>query len=218
MFTGIIEELGQVKELKRSLKRAVLTVKARKILEDIETGASIAINGVCLTVIDHTKDSLSAELSPETLGRTNIQALKTGDFCNLERSMQLGARLGGHMVTGHIDGTGKILSKTTKGNAIILKVQFPHRLKGQIIPQGSIAIDGVSLTIIEARNNAFTVSIVPHTAKITNLGDIKTGAKVNLETDLIGKYVKELLVTKGMKAQMISYFESRGVINGIRSH
>src|SRR3972149_9438294 len=119
MFTGIIEELGQVKEFKRSLKRAVLTVKARKILEDIETGASIAINGVCLTVIDHTKDSLSAELSPETLGRTNIQALKTGDFCNLERSMQLGARLGGHMVTGHIDGPGKILSKTTKGNAII---------------------------------------------------------------------------------------------------
>ena len=218
MFTGIIEEMGRVKDFKRALKKAVLTVKAQKIMEDIETGVSIALNGVCLTVIDHQKDAFSVEISPETLSRTNIGSLKIGNTLNLERSLQFGSRLGGHMVTGHIDGPGKILSRTTKGNSVILKVQFPHHLKGQIVPQGSITIDGVSLTVAEIKNDAFTVSIVPHTAEVTSLGKVATGAKVNLETDLIGKYVKELLVSKGMKAQMISFFGNRGALHGLQSH
>jgi len=187
-------------------------------MEDIETGVSIALNGVCLTVIDHQKDAFSVEISPETLSRTNIGSLKIGNTLNLERSLQFGSRLGGHMVTGHIDGPGKILSRTTKGNSVILKVQFPHHLKGQIVPQGSITIDGVSLTVAEIKNDAFTVSIVPHTAEVTSLGKVATGAKVNLETDLIGKYVKELLVSKGMKAQMISFFGNRGALHGLQSH
>jgi len=129
MFTGIIEEMGRVKDFKRALKKAVLTVKAQKIMEDIETGVSIALNGVCLTVIDCQKDAFSVEISPETLSRTNIGSLKIGNTLNLERSLQFGSRLGGHMVTGHIDGPGKILSRTTEGNSVILKVQFPHHLK-----------------------------------------------------------------------------------------
>ena len=174
MFTGIIEEIGKIKSVKRSSKSVVLEVEARKVLADTRIGDSIATNGVCLTVVGKGNDGFSADVMPETMNRSNLGLLKPGDPVNLERALCLNSRLGGHLVAGHVDGTGKIVSK-------------------QQDEKGSVAIDGVSLTIAYADEQVFKVSVIPHTQEETTLVKKEIGDVVNLENDMIVKYVEKLM-------------------------
>lgn len=194
MFTGIIEELGLLKSRQGSLRGgAGLTVKAQLALEDLKIGDSIAVNGACLTVTGFTRDTFTAHVMPETLRKTTLFKVAPGCRLNLERAMALGDRLGGHLVSGHVDGTGTLISRLNEGNAIILKFQASPDLTRYIIPRGSIAVEGVSLTAAFVDKDGFSVSLIPHTASITTLGSLKQGDTVNIETDLIGKYVEKLL-------------------------
>ena len=173
MFTGIIEEIGKIKSVKRGSKSVVLEVEARKVLADTRIGDSIATNGVCLTVVGKGNDGFSADVMPETMNRSNLGLLKPGDPVNLERALCLNSRLGGHLVAGHVDGTGKILR--------------------YIVEKGSVAIDGVSLTIAYADEQVFKVSVIPHTQEETTLVKKEIGDVVNLENDMIVKYVEKLM-------------------------
>ncbi|MEW6189066.1 MAG: riboflavin synthase [Actinomycetota bacterium] len=193
MFTGIIEELGGVKALTKSRGKCTLEVFAPKVTEDLKIGDSIAVSGVCLTVTERGGNRFRVDISPETLEKTNLGELKSGDAVNLERALRFCDRLGGHMVTGHVDGMGAILNKIRKGDAIILKIETPSQISRYLIPQGSIAVDGVSLTIVGISTSAFMVSIIPHTARVTTLGFKGPGLKVNLEADIFGKYIESFL-------------------------
>ncbi len=193
MFTGIIEELGEVKALTKSRGKCILEVFAPKVTEDLKIGDSIAVNGVCLTVTERRENGFRVDISPETLKKTNLGELKSRDAVNLERALRFCDRLGGHMVTGHVDDVGAILNKFRKENAIILKIEAPSRISQYLIPQGSIAVDGVSLTIVDISTSAFTISIIPHTARVTTLGFKGPGIKVNLEADIFGKYIESFL-------------------------
>ena len=197
MFTGIIEEVGKLRLIKPSQGSAQMTVEAHTILEDVHLGDSIAVSGVCLTVVSFDTVSFTLDVSPETLRTTSLGALKPGAPVNLERAMQAGGRFGGHMVSGHVDGIGRLSSKHQEGNAWILSFSAPQEILDLSISKGSIAIDGISLTINEIVESAFTVSIIPHTLKMTNLNDKKPGSSVNLESDLIGKYIQRILSRQG---------------------
>ena len=181
MFTGIIEELGQVVNLRLLPSSAQLTLSACHILSDIHLGDSIAVNGACLTVIAFDRQQFTVDIMKETLERTNLGALKTGSKVNMERAMQLNSRLGGHLVSGHIDGTGIIGGISTVGIAQIINIlpQDPALLAG-ILSKGSIAIDGISLTVVEVTDSRFSVSLIPHTSQMTTLGFKKVGDQVNL--------------------------------------
>lgn len=193
MFTGLVEEVGEVIKLQHGSNSAKITVKASKVLEQVKLGDSIAVNGVCLTVVWFIKSQFAAEVMEETLRKTNLGSLAAGDLVNLERALSLGDRLGGHMVSGHIDGVGKIVGIKRVDIANVITVEAPQEVTDYLIPKGSVAIDGISLTVIDCQEEMFTVSIIPHTAAATTLGDKKTGDKVNLEADLIGKYVAKFL-------------------------
>lgn len=193
IFTGIIQELGVVVKLQVRQDAARLTVGAEKVLAGVQLGDSIAVNGVCLTVVDFSERHFTVDIMPETLRRTNLAELKPGDIVNLEPALTLGARLGGHLVSGHIDDVGRIAARHQEGNAIILRISAPPAVMKYIIPKGSIAVDGISLTVTSLEKSAFTVSVIPHTAAQTNLGQRKVNDPVNLENDLIGKYVARLL-------------------------
>ncbi|WP_110952973.1 riboflavin synthase [Anaerosinus massiliensis] len=193
MFTGIIEEMGKVKNVIHGIDSAKIRVEAKKVLEDIQLGDSIAVNGTCLTVVEFTTREFVADVMPETLNRTVLAALKSGDFVNLERALTLSSRLGGHIVSGHVDGMGKILAMEQHGNAILIKIEVHETLAKYTIEKGSITIDGISLTVVETANTWFSVSIIPHTASVTTLGIKKSGDSVNIENDVIGKYVERLL-------------------------
>ena len=188
MFTGIIEEIGQIKLIQPNR----LTVKAAKVLEDTELGSSIAVNGICLTVTDFTADSFSVGIQPETLRRTNLGYLKAGDEVNLERPFAMGGRLGGHLVQGHIDDTGKVASIRREQEAILMRFETPRPLMRYIAVKGFIAVDGLSLTIVELGKNSFTVSLIDYTQRHTTIGKRKIGDIVNLEVDIIAKYVESL--------------------------
>lgn len=188
MFTGIVEEIGKVSLIQPNR----LTVKAAKALEGIELGASIAVNGICLTVTEFTKDSFSVGIQPETLRRTNIGHLKTGESVNLERAMQLGGRLGGHLVQGHIDDTGTVAALKQEKESILMTVKAPQNLTRYMAEKGFIAVDGLSLTIAALKDNTFTVSLVQFTQQQTTIGRKKVGDMVNLEVDIIAKYVESL--------------------------
>ncbi|MGF7185697.1 riboflavin synthase [Desulfitispora alkaliphila] len=196
MFTGLVEELGKVENLKKGAKSAKLTLKADKVLTDVKLGDSIAVNGICLTVVEYSREFFAVEVMSETLQKTGLEKLKRGSVVNLERALRVGDRLGGHLVTGHIDGTGKIINKEQLDIAILIEIEAPEAVMKYILPKGSIAIDGISLTIVEHKENSFTVSIIPHTAKETTLGHKDTGEVVNLEGDLIGKYVEKFTLNK----------------------
>lgn len=193
MFTGLVEELGKVKALVKGAKSVRLTVAAAKILGDVKTGDSIAVNGTCLTVVDYGDTWFTADVMPETVERTALAYLKIGDSVNLERTLRLGDRFGGHIVSGHIDGTGSILDMKRDDNAVVVRIEAKPEIMKYIIKKGSIAIDGISLTIVDCGANWFTVSLIPHTAAMTTLGIKTAGDTVNLENDVIGKYVEKLL-------------------------
>ncbi|AZR72954.1 riboflavin synthase subunit alpha [Anoxybacter fermentans] len=189
MFTGIIEEVGIILNITRGTNSGSLTIAAKKVLEDVEIGDSIAVNGVCLTVTSFTKGQFTADVMPVTLDKTNLGELSPGKKVNLERALQLKSRLGGHLVSGHVDGVGTILSINQDDNAILIEIEAPEKLKPFVIREGSIAVDGISLTVAELTPKGFCVSIIPHTAKKTTLANRKVGDRVNLEGDIIGKYL-----------------------------
>ena len=193
MFTGIIEEVGAVRRIERGAKGARLTIAAKTVLEGTRIGDSIATNGVCLTVTDLTADSFSADVMAESLRRSGLGALQAGSPVNLERAMPLDGRFGGHIVSGHIDGTGTLASLRREDNAVWLTVRAAPSLLRYIVEKGSVAIDGVSLTVAAVDETGFSVSIIPHTGAQTILLGKKPGDTVNLECDVIGKYVEKLL-------------------------
>ena len=193
MFTGIIEEVGAVRRIERGAKGARLTIAAKTVLDGTRIGDSIATNGVCLTVTDLTADSFSADVMAESLRRSGLGALQAGSPVNLERAMPLDGRFGGHIVSGHIDGTGTLASLRREDNAVWLTVRAAPALLRYIVEKGSVAIDGVSLTVAMVDANGFSVSIIPHTGAQTILLGKKPGDTVNLECDVIGKYVEKLL-------------------------
>ncbi|MFH0839206.1 MAG: riboflavin synthase [Candidatus Omnitrophota bacterium] len=194
MFTGIIEELGSIKSLKTSRGALLLEVEAHKVLEDIAIGDSISLNGVCITVNALKKQSFFCDIMKETLERTNLPLLTVGDKVNLERPLKISSFLSGHLVTGHVDCTGIIVDKIKKEDSIGITVKIPEEFKEFVIPKGSIAIDGISLTVAEVNNKStFTVYIIPLTKHMTTLGIRKPQEIVNIEVDSIGKYVKNIL-------------------------
>lgn len=189
MFTGIVEEVGRIK----SIGNGVLYVKARKVLEDVQLGDSIAVNGVCLTVTEFTPESFQADVMPETIERTSLAELKNGSPVNLERALTLSSRLGGHIVSGHIDGVGKILSLKEDKNAILMKIAASKDILRYIVEKGSVALDGISLTVAAVSEQDFTVSLIPHTRQVTNLSSKAAGSAINIENDVVGKYVEKLM-------------------------
>ncbi len=193
MFTGIIEETGSVKALRHEAGAARLAVSASTVLEGTAPGDSICVNGVCLTVIDLDKSGFSADVAVETLRVTNLGELKTGAKVNLERALQLSARIGGHLVSGHVDAVGSIRERRQEGNGWRIFIDAPDTVLRYVIKKGSIAIDGISLTVADVDKKGFSIAMIPHTAKLTTLGFKSAGDSVNLETDLIGKYVERLL-------------------------
>lgn len=193
MFTGIVEEVGRVQSIRREPANAVLTIAASKVLEDVHLGDSIAVCGVCLTVTSFTASAFTADVMHETLNRSSLGALKPGSPVNLERAMPANGRFGGHIVSGHIDGTGRITRIRPDGNAVWYTVSATPSLLRYIVEKGSIAIDGISLTVAQVTGRDFSVSIIPHTQGQTTLSARRVGDTVNLETDCIGKYVEKLL-------------------------
>jgi len=193
MFTGIIEEMGLVTGLVRSQTSARMTIEAKVVMEDIAVGASIAINGVCVTALDLGPNHFSCDISPETARLTNIGLLNAGDRVNLERPMRLSDRLSGHMVSGHIEGMGRIYEKKTEENALIVSIEIPPPLLKYCISKGSITLDGVSMTINAVDALGVTICVIPHTAMLTTLGHKGVGGILNLESDLIGRYVERLM-------------------------
>src|SRR5579875_94451 len=189
MFTGIIEEIGQVSAITRTGESFVLTIEAKKILEDVHLGDSIAVNGVCLTVTSFTGNQFTVDVMPETVKTTSLKDLRRGSKVNLERAMAAGGRFGGHFVSGHIDGTGVIKSKKAYENAVYYEIETEEKLLQYVILKGSIAVDGTSLTVFAVTETSFTLSLIPHTLAETVLGLKGPGDIVNLECDMIGKYV-----------------------------
>ena len=193
MFTGIVEEIGQIKGVQRNVKSVRLTIAAGKVLEDVKLGDSIAVNGVCLTVTEFSFASFVADVMPETMKRSNLGSLGPGARVNLERALRLSDRLGGHIVSGHIDGMGQIIGKKQDDNAIWISIEAPPAILRYIIEKGSVAIDGISLTVAYVDDHSFKVSIIPHTQDETTLVGLKVGTKVNLENDLTAKYIEKFL-------------------------
>lgn len=195
MFTGIIEEIGTLKAIKKGPKSAALTIHAKKVLDHTKLGDSISTDGVCLTVVKLDHDTFTVDVMNETIKRSNIDMLKVGSRLNLERALRASDRLGGHIVSGHIDGTGVIVEKTPLDIATIIRVNTSKHLLKYMIKKGSIAIDGISLTLVSVDDQGFTVSLIPYTKNDTTLADKNIGDTVNLECDIIGKYVEKLLKT-----------------------
>jgi riboflavin synthase len=193
MFSGIIAEVGTVKAYAGNRESASLTIKASPAFTEVTIGESIAVNGVCLTVVEHHESTFVLDVSPETLRATNLGALRPGDGVNLERSLCLHDRIGGHLVSGHVDGVGRITDIRPEANALHYNLQVPKDLMRYIVPKGSIAIDGISLTVVACRGDGFQVTIIPHTAAVTTIGRKALGATVNFECDMIGKYVERAL-------------------------
>jgi riboflavin synthase len=192
MFTGIIEEMGAVKSLRREAGAARLALNASKVLEGTAIGDSICVNGVCLTVVDLGTGEFSADVAVETLKVTSLGDLRAGSRVNLERALQLSARIGGHLVSGHVDAVGRVREKREEGNGWRLFIDAPETVLRYVIKKGSIAIDGISLTVADVDAKGFAIAMIPHTAKLTTLGYKSAGDSVNLESDIIGKYVERL--------------------------
>lgn len=206
MFTGIIEDIGTVKAVNSGRNSMQLTVSSKKIVEDVHLGDSIAVNGICLTVISFTNDSFTVDVMPESVKATSIQDVKVGSPVNLERAMSANGRFGGHFVTGHIDGTGTILRKRPEENAVYYDIKINAELSRYCIPKGSVAIDGTSLTIFGISDDILTVSLIPHTLEITLLGRKKVGDIVNIENDMLGKYVLHQVQNQQSKSNITEQF------------
>ena len=189
MFTGIVEEVGTIRSIRPGAASVVLDVAATGVTTDATVGDSILTDGVCLTVTAVRRDGFTADAMPETVRRTTLSERRTGDRLNLERAMTLSSRLGGHLVSGHVDGVGTVTSVAPEDNALIVEFAAPEAVCRVTVAQGSVAVDGVSLTVVSIAGDRVRVSLIPHTAAITTLGRLRTGSRVNLEADLIAKYV-----------------------------
>ncbi|WP_066174610.1 riboflavin synthase [Bacillus marinisedimentorum] len=199
MFTGIIEEIGTIRSIRGSGEAIAVTVGAEKVLEDVRLGDSIAVNGVCLTVTSFTDNRFTVDVMPETVKATNLRDLTTGSKVNLERAMAAGGRFGGHFVSGHIDGTGKIINKNADQNAVYYEIEADDSLLTYMMMKGSVSVDGTSLTIFGLTEHSFTVSLIPHTRSHTVLGAKEKGDTVNVECDMLSKYVNRILEAKTEK-------------------
>jgi riboflavin synthase len=197
MFTGIIEEIGTVSSLETSSDATRIMLSIRKISGKVKTGDSLAVNGVCLTITRYSETMCEADISPETMEKTNLGGLKSGDICNLERAVRAGEPIGGHFVSGHIDGTGEIMTVTTKGNSYLIKISAPVKLMKYIASKGSVAVDGISLTPINCTDKTFDIAVIPHTYHHTTLYKRPAGSTVNIECDILSKYIDRLLNFKG---------------------
>ncbi len=196
MFTGIVEEIGRIEAVQKGSQSSILKIAAQRVLEGSQIGDSIACNGVCLTITSMSEKNYECDVMAETLRRSNLGSLKPGDSVNLERALAVGSRLGGHIVSGHIDGRGSIVSMEREDNAVWVTIRAEKEILRYIIEKGSIAIDGISLTVAYVDDKVFKISMIPHTGEATTLLSKKAGDSVNLENDLIGKYVEKLLFTK----------------------
>ncbi|WP_349407627.1 riboflavin synthase [Pseudalkalibacillus sp. SCS-8] len=201
MFTGIVEELGKIQSVQESNNGYVVTISATKVLEDVRLGDSIAVNGICLTVTSFKESHFTVDVMPETLKATNLKLLGAGDAVNLERAMAAGGRFGGHFVSGHIDGVGKIVKRTPKHNAIYYEIEAPEALSPYFMMKGSVAVDGTSLTVFGVSGNTFTLSLIPHTVEESVLGHKKEGDLVNIECDMLAKYMDNLLQRRAEQSQ-----------------
>lgn len=193
MFTGLVETIGTVTSIANQPPGKRFTIDAGMVAEDAQIGDSICVNGCCLTVVSIAGTKLDFEAGDETLSRTNLNKIAVGGGVNLERSLAVGDRLGGHYVTGHVDGMGSLIQRTDDPPWSHLKFQMPKRLASQVAAKGSIAIDGISLTVVDADNQSFTVAVIPHTLQATTLGRLAVGEQINLETDVLAKYVQRSL-------------------------
>lgn len=193
MFTGIIEEIGRVRALRRGARSFTLEIGARKVLEGTQVGDSIATNGVCLTVTRMDEGGFAADVMPETVERTALKRLQPGSPVNLERALTLNSRLGGHLVAGHVDATGRIASRREDDTALWLEIEAEPAVLRYVVEKGSIAIDGVSLTVARVGERSFSVSLIPHTQGVTTLHERRVGDRVNLENDMLVKYVEKLM-------------------------
>lgn len=209
MFTGIIEEVGRV----ISAPSGNLVIAADGVLQDMESGASIAVNGACLTVTNFNAKSFSVDVMPETLNKTNLGLLRAGGGVNLERPLPLGGRLGGHLVQGHVDDTGKVVSVSWGGGAMLIRFEIPPQLRHYIVEKGFIAVDGVSLTIVTRDTSSFEVSVVDYTREHTTLGSRRVGDLVNLEVDVIAKYVEQLSQA-GSRGITVDFLQEHGFLVG----
>jgi riboflavin synthase len=217
MFTGIVEEMGAVVALEKTLAGTRMTILASIIMPDMHIGDSVSVNGTCLTVVSTAERDFSVDVSPETLAVTTLGQLTAGAPVNLERAMKLNERIGGHLVAGHVDGVGTIRSRQQEGNAIVLAIDAPPDILRYCVVKGSVTVDGISLTINEVTDRGFSVTIIPHTAKVTTLGLKQVNDTVNLEADLIGKYVERLLQERSQLPKTTpvidkEYLQKRGLI------
>ena len=192
MFTGIVEELGVVVKISDN----AMTVQASKVTEDLKLGDSISVNGTCLTAVNFSRTEFSVDLSPETMGRTSLGQLSVGSPVNLERALLATDRMGGHIVQGHVDGTGRVMSRRVDGDSILFRIRVPKRLNPYIVEKGFVAVDGISLTVVKRGASSFTLAVIPYTLKNTNLASVSVGDRVNLEADILAKYVESLLDRK----------------------
>ena len=208
MFTGIIEEVGQL----NGLNGGRIEISCAKILDDVKIGDSISTNGICLTVVDFGENFFAADVMPETFRKTSLAELNRGGFVNLERALKVGDRFGGHIVSGHIDGVGKILSIRAEGNALLINIAAENFLLRQIAPKGSVALDGISLTVVDAGNENFSVSMIPHTREVTNFKNKRVGSSVNIETDVLAKYVDRLINFKDAPTLTKDFLAANGFL------
>ena len=217
MFTGIIEEMGAITVLKKTLLGTRLTILASAVMGDLKIGDSVSVDGICLTVVSRSERDFSVEVSPETLSVTTLGNFAVGLPVNLERAMKLNERIGGHLVAGHVDGVGVIRSRRQDANAIVFTIEAPPEILRYCVAKGSITVDGISLTINDVSEKGFSVAIIPHTAKATTIGLKQVSDPVNLESDLIGKYVERLLQERSQlpKTSVVidkDYLQKRGLI------
>ena len=213
MFTGIIEEIGKIKSFKKDSNGATIEVDCSLVLEDTKLGDSIAINGVCQTVIELTPNSFKARVSDETLKVTTFENLKSGDIVNLERALTLNSRLGGHIVSGHVDCRGKFTKIEKLTDFYNLEFEIPQNQTKYVVHKGSITINGISLTVAEINHNRFKVAIIPHTFENTNLKALDVGDNVNIETDILGKYVEKMLSLKDNDSKIsMTFLQENGFV------
>ncbi len=214
MFTGIVEELGELVNRQSASSGTYLVIKGTRVMDDLALGDSIAVNGVCLTVARLAASSFYTDVMPETLRKTNLYMLKPGDKVNLERALPVGGRLGGHFISGHVDGVGEIIAEKREGNALVKKISAPPEVMRYTIKKGSIAVDGTSLTVVELGESWFTVSLIPHTVQQTTFLTKRSGDTVNLEADMLAKYVEKLLPgdgrEKGKSSISYAYLQELG--------
>ena len=212
MFTGIIEEMGTLSNIERNRDSMQLEICAKRILEDIHIGDSIAVNGVCLTVTDYTQNKFTADVMPETFMHTSLKTLRKGDRLNLERAMAANGRFGGHFVSGHVDGVGRIINRKERSNALYLDISISKQLHDFLINKGSITVDGTSLTLFNVENGTITISLIPHTQDKTILKEKKVGDFVNIECDLLAKYIVAYIQRNNFQSEekWVSLLERNG--------